>query len=43
MSKTICPVCKGPATVVESDDNTIYCADPDCNFMGILPEDKKEN
>lgn len=40
--KTICPVCKGAAMIEPKQENTIYCNDPDCSFMGIIKEVENE-
>lgn len=33
----ICPICKGPANKQGDQEGTIYCADSNCNFMGVVP------
>lgn len=33
-----CPVCKDVAVKDAKQENTVYCKNPDCNFMGVLPD-----
>lgn len=37
MNRVKCPVCDGPAIQEPEQDDTIYCQNERCGFMGLLP------